>query len=791
VSGTDPNGKHFGRRGDPTSPFQPGGADDGGPPGGTLPNDLPKLPGITLQYEIARGGMGVVYSGRQDFLDRRVAVKFLSVELGGEAFAKRFQREAKILAGISHPNIVGCHMADTTPQGQSYLVMEFIDGPSLKAWIGDNGPVAPIASLRLIRASAAALAHAHQSDIIHRDVKPENILLESVTSTAIDIAFPFTPKLVDLGLARMTHEQVGAGLTSPGSVMGTPSTMSPEQFDDPDSVDFRSDIYGLGCCLYEMLVGHPAFRGSKLTDIVLRKRDPDAPDPCAENASLPAAVGAFTKRLLASAREDRPASYKQLDQEIGELIEALQSAGGRTDTIAGMAGDVLDRTVPSKPGAFGGATPTAPAQPTQPAPPTKGGKTAPGMLNTGELDFLSEGVPPVDATPAFQEAPGGGRTVVTQGSSDTGATQPDGPAGGGKNGLIAVVAVLLLVGGGVGAFFAMNGGGEDPDVGGGQTGGTQIGGTQIGGAQGNVPNARPVVTIAQAPDTVAIGERFTIELEARDADGDDLDYEWIWPTDVIVAASTTSGPTVRFALDDGLPGVEMTISARVTDGRSEEPVVIDHRFVVGDGPVSKPLQTFKSDSSYVHRGSWTPANQDPYDLFVVGRVRNGPATLQKKVGEEPYWEWMGTLEPTEEEGVDTCVGLFAVTFGDEGLAVRATRNIKTRAWKNELLDRVPGQDQWTSRVQPIVREWTEPERTDNRSEAWCSIRRERSRLIVQIGEMVRPPAIRGNKPPEPTIVKVEPLVIDLTDAQVEALDSTGQITLLVPEWRCVYRLDHR
>jgi serine/threonine protein kinase len=186
---------------------------------------LPKIPGITLHYEIARGGMGVVYSGRQDFLDRRVAVKFLSMDLGGEAFAQRFQREAKILAGISHPNIVGCHMADTTPEGQSYLVMEFCDGPSLKAWITENGPVEPIAAIRMIRASAMALAHAHQSDIIHRDVKPENILLESVTSTALDIRFPFTPKIVDLGLARMTHEQVGMGLTSPGSVMAT-STVS-------------------------------------------------------------------------------------------------------------------------------------------------------------------------------------------------------------------------------------------------------------------------------------------------------------------------------------------------------------------------------------------------------------------------------------------------------------------------------------------------------------------------------------------------------------------------------------
>lgn len=787
MSGTDPNGKHFGKKGDPTSPFKPDEFDGAGPPGGTLPSDLPKLPGITLQYEIARGGMGVVYSGRQDFLDRRVAVKFLSVDLGGDAFAKRFQREAKILAGISHPNIVGCHMADTTPEGQSYLVMEFIDGPSLKAWIGENGPVSPIASLRLIRGSAAALAHAHLSDIIHRDVKPENILLESVTSTAIDIAFPFTPKLVDLGLARMTHEQVGAGLTSPGSVMGTPATMSPEQFDDPDSVDFRSDIYGLGCCLYEMLVGHPAFRGSKLTDIVLRKRDPNAPNPCSENPSLPTAVGAFTQRLLASAREDRPASYKQLDQEIGELIQALESGGGRTDTIVGgMGADVLDQTVPSRPGAFGGPAP-APA-PTQPAPPAGGGNTAPGMLNTGELDFLSEGVPPVDSAPAFQEGPGGtqpatpagGRTVVTP-AGDTGITRPgDGDGGGNKNVLVAVVVGLALVGGG--AFFAFGGGGkEDPDNG--------------GGGQANTtpktPNAAPVVNLVAAPDQVSISERFAIELAAVDADNDELEYEWVWPTDVVHPMSQTNGPKVEFVLDDGLPGVEMTIVANVSDGRAEEPSSIAHKIVVGKCPSTLPLMGFKGKpEAWKREGRWNqlmhPTLANP---GVSGRARGGVARLSSAVGSEAYWEWTGDLEPTEEEGDG--IGMLAVTYGDLGHAIRAHRNEETRKWDLEVLDRVPGQAEWASRVDAVQREWIEAEGTDNAYRAWVSIRRERDQLSIQIGEMVQPPTVIGEAAPAPTIVKSDPVVIRLGEAEGRALAENGRFALITAQGRCVFKLQRR
>ena len=396
---------------------------------------VPELPGITIEQEIARGGMGVVYRGRQDFLDRRVAVKFLAVDLGGEEFAQRFQREAKILAGINHPNIVACHMADTTPEGQSYLVMEFIDGPSLKAWVEKEGATTPMVALRLVKASARALAHAHAVGIIHRDVKPENILLEGLTSTAIDAAFPFTPKLVDLGLARMAQSPVGMDLTVPGSVMGTPATMSPEQFDDPDSVDFRSDIYGLGCCLYEMLVGQSPFHGAKLTDLVLRKRAEVPPNPCEENPSVPAMVGAYTQRLLASNRDDRPSSYAELDQELQMVIDALLEgdAGGQEEA----------QTIVSRPGA-GPAVPPPQPQPTAGEP----------LLRTAELDFLRQGSGVAEPT-----AVGAGSDPAT-GAQAPAPTQPT-PARGGSGRAVAIAAVLLLALGG--GYWALQQGGSDPE----------------------------------------------------------------------------------------------------------------------------------------------------------------------------------------------------------------------------------------------------------------------------------------------------------------------------------------
>ncbi|MFO1078109.1 MAG: serine/threonine-protein kinase [Planctomycetota bacterium] len=280
---------------------------------------LPTVPGVTLQCEIARGGMGVVYRGRQHFVDRLVAVKLLSPHLQGDRFAARFQREARILAGIKHPNIVACHLAGTTGSGQSFLVMEHVDGPNLEAYLGEHGALAVPVALRLARQLASALGHAAELGVIHRDVKLGNILLESPTSTAVDLAFPFVPKLVDLGLARMAHETGDLGLTSPGTVMGTPLTMAPEQFDAPDAVDFRADIYGLGCVLFQLLTGAPAFASTKLTEVVVAKRQGPAPDPCARDAAIPRGVGRLVQRMLAGDADGRPASYRELIAELDQL----------------------------------------------------------------------------------------------------------------------------------------------------------------------------------------------------------------------------------------------------------------------------------------------------------------------------------------------------------------------------------------------------------------------------------------------------------------------------------------
>ncbi|MGE3171737.1 MAG: protein kinase [Planctomycetota bacterium] len=290
-------------------------------PGPASPTGAPEIPGVVLGREIARGGMGVVYRGEQKYLARRVAVKVLATYLDGDEFVQRFQREARILAGIAHPHIVACHDAGTTDQGQCYLVMEFVDGPTLRAHCKDNGPLPLDQALRVVRDIAGALQHAHEAGVIHRDVKPENVLLQRDERRA---EFPFVPKLVDLGLARQA--MVDQQMTAPGVVMGTTSTMAPEQFDDPDRVDFRADIYGLGCVAHYALCGRAAFGDGNLTKLMAAKAQRLGPDLRAHDPNIPAEVAELVMRMLAHAPADRPGSYAEV---IDVCVRVLGSTGER------------------------------------------------------------------------------------------------------------------------------------------------------------------------------------------------------------------------------------------------------------------------------------------------------------------------------------------------------------------------------------------------------------------------------------------------------------------------------
>ena len=232
------------------------------------------MPDIALEREIGRGGNGVVYLGRQTYLERTVAVKVINpgkIGTEGGRFTERFQREAKLLAGLAHPNIVACYQAGLTPDGDCYLAMEFVEGHSLSEHIAANGPLHPEIAARIALDTARALDFANARGIIHRDVKPDNILLRTESGPGADSGFPFTVKLVDLGLAKVCDDGDTARMTQTGLVMGTPVTMAPEQFTDPEGVDFRADIYGLGCVLYQCLTAVRAFPQRDIMAMMMAK----------------------------------------------------------------------------------------------------------------------------------------------------------------------------------------------------------------------------------------------------------------------------------------------------------------------------------------------------------------------------------------------------------------------------------------------------------------------------------------------------------------------------------------
>jgi WD40 repeat protein len=218
-------------------------------PGGARSPRLPQPPGYEVQRLLGEGGMGIVVLARQHQLGRLVAIKMPSHVLSEEGRA-RFLREARAAAGLRHPNICPVHEVGEY-QGQPYLVMDYIDGPTLHEWLGQN-PTAR-RSAELVALLARAVAHAHARGVIHRDLKPNNILVERATGQ---------PVLTDFGLAKLLDE-AGDQLSQSGTVQGTPAYMAPEQAAGKSSqIGSHSDVYSLGAILYELLTGRPPYLGS-------------------------------------------------------------------------------------------------------------------------------------------------------------------------------------------------------------------------------------------------------------------------------------------------------------------------------------------------------------------------------------------------------------------------------------------------------------------------------------------------------------------------------------------------
>jgi hypothetical protein len=273
--------------------------------------DLGRLGRYAVEAVLGRGGMGIVLRARDEDLQRPVALKVLRPELAHEQARARFVREARAAARVGHDHIVGVHAVANAPTGLPYLVMELIAGRSLAEAIRAEGRLAPQVAADLVRQAAEGLAAAHAAGLVHRDVKPANIMLDGATGRA---------KVMDFGLARLT--ELASEMTREGTSPGTPAYMSPEQARGADELDPRSDVYGLGVTLYEALTGEVPFRGAP--HMVLRQVIEEEPRPPRRlNDAIPRDLETICLEAMAKEPSRRYPTARALADDLGRWQQGI------------------------------------------------------------------------------------------------------------------------------------------------------------------------------------------------------------------------------------------------------------------------------------------------------------------------------------------------------------------------------------------------------------------------------------------------------------------------------------
>ena len=275
----------------------------------------------TVVERIARGGMGEVYLARHAELNQHVAVKFLHRRFADdEEFATRFFNEARSACRVNHPNAVSIYDFGRMEDGTLYIVMEFIEGISLKEMIKRDGRLDPKRAIRIGQQACEVLSSAHEQSIVHRDVKPDNLMVVEAPNGRVSI------KMLDFGIAKILDEDsTAAALTQTGVTFGTPEYMSPEQASGRD-VDERSDIYSLGLVIYTMLVGHPPFRGKNKLALLqrhIRETPPRLDHACP--SPLPPSLVRVVESTLEKDPDKRP-------QSMDALLSSLEEVGRDVET---------------------------------------------------------------------------------------------------------------------------------------------------------------------------------------------------------------------------------------------------------------------------------------------------------------------------------------------------------------------------------------------------------------------------------------------------------------------------
>ena len=289
-----------------------------------------------IEKLIKRGGMGAVYRGKHVLMDKTVAVKVLRPSLAvDDVVVARFSREAKAASRISHPHAVSVTDFGEAENGVVFLVMEYLDGRTLKDIIRSEGAMPLERAVEIVRQISGALDAAHKQGVVHRDLKSDNVMLSQTNGG--DWA-----KVLDFGIAKI-QEPEGVrdhDITAANLVIGTPQYMSPEQCSQTGPIDARSDVYSLGVIIYEMLAGHVPFTGDSPTVIMMKQVQDPPPSILAARPDLSQGIGKLVERALAKQPGDR-------FQTAGELFEELSRVA--SDPAVAAALPLVSETIPNVP----------------------------------------------------------------------------------------------------------------------------------------------------------------------------------------------------------------------------------------------------------------------------------------------------------------------------------------------------------------------------------------------------------------------------------------------------------
>jgi serine/threonine protein kinase len=295
--------------------------------------DSDDLTGTTLdgRYEILQvvgsGGMGTVYRATQKFINRTVAVKVLRKgSITNAEILQRFQMEAQAASKLSNPHIVAVFDSNVSPNGEPYMVMDFLEGESLDDTLKRSGRLSAARAIPIFMQACDALNKAHIKGIVHRDIKPSNIMLVKEDNEDDFV------KLVDFGIAKMLQVSEKPQLTRTGEIFGSPLYMSPEQWRG-STVDARADIYSLGAVMYQTLAGVPVFHGNDVLQLAF-KHGQDLPEPLrTHGVSIPERLEAAIVRALAKEPDERFQTMRDLKQELTEIHAALTPADSQVQTM--------------------------------------------------------------------------------------------------------------------------------------------------------------------------------------------------------------------------------------------------------------------------------------------------------------------------------------------------------------------------------------------------------------------------------------------------------------------------